>query len=233
MAIFLSSLPLVSTTAKDDSSDKNLQALGALTCAYLIVEDDGDPETQAVLNRYGQRPLPVTLRYQGQVDGEQIAVALERPTYAYALPDKEHKVAIYTLPALVHYSSLPLKLRDYLAKEERKPLEELKAQEELLGKDLSSSYVWWHHPITLNFTVELKLDSQSEPLALGHLKCVVVTSESNEKKYFNYLEPTLYFFDFLLANHTKSEFTDGKLVPFGELYALLEEYCTGKLAQYP
>ena len=229
MAIFLSSLPLVSTTAKDDSSDKNLQALGALTCAYLIVEDDGEPETQAVLNRYGQRPIPVTLRYQGQVDGEQIAVALERPTYAYALLDKEHKVAIYTLPAVVHYSSLPLKLRDYLAQEERKPLKELKAQEELLGKDLTSSYEWWHHPISLNFAVELKLDSQSEPLALGQIECVIVTSEGNETNYFNYLEPTLYFFDFLLANHTKGEFTDGKLVSYGELYELLAEYCTGDL----
>ena len=49
MAIFLSSLPLVSTTAKDDNSNLSLSALGALTCAYLIIEDDGEADTANAL----------------------------------------------------------------------------------------------------------------------------------------------------------------------------------------
>lgn len=230
MAIFLSSLPLVSTTAKNDSSAKSLSALGALTCAYLIVEDDGEAETQAVLERCASnqlKQLSVHLHYQGEVEGEPVSVVLERPTYAYAQHDAAHNVAIFTLPALVHYSSLPLKLRDYLAKKERTTIEELKKQEELLGKDLTSNEVWWHHPITLNFTVELKLDNSHTPLTLGQVECVVVTTESNEDNYIEYLEPTLYFFDFLLANHTRGEFTDGKLVSYDELYELLEKYCSG------
>lgn len=229
MAIFLSSLPLVSTTAKDDNSNLSLSALGALTCAYLIIEDDGEAETQALLEHCARnqlKQLHVVLRYQGQVEGEPVTVVLERPTYAYAPRDAAHNVAIFTLPALVHYSSLPLKLRDYLAQEERKPLDELKAQQELLGKDLTSSYVWWHHPITLNFTVELKLDNAPAPRPLGQVECVVVTSADSEENYFKYLEPTLYFFDFLLANHTKGEFTDGKLVAYDELYELLKQYCS-------
>ena len=230
MAIFLSSLPLVSTTAKDDSSDKSLSALGALTCAYLIVEDDGTADTQVVLERCAHnqlKQLNVILRYQGEVEGEPVAVELERPTYAYAQHDTAHNVAIFTLPALVHYSSLPLKLRDYLAQKEQKQLDEHKAQEELLGKEFTPNDVWWHHPITLNFTVELKLDSSHTPITLGQVECVVVTSEGNEDNYIEYLEPTLYFFDFLLANHTKGEFTDGKLVPYDELYELLKQYCSG------
>ena len=225
MAIFLSSLPLVSTTAPDASSDQSLQALGALTCAYLIVADDGTDDTRAVLERSKHNQPKVCLRYQYELDGEKAEVKLERLTYRYALHDEEHHTAIFTLPALVHYSSLPLKLREHLAHEESKPLQEIKAQQELLGA-AAPKYVWWQHPITLNFSAELKLDSTSA-VPLGQLDCVVVTSESSEANYFNYLEPTLYFFDFLLANHTKGEFTDDKLVSYAELYQLLEQYCSG------
>lgn len=225
MAIFLSSLPLVSTTAPAARSDRNLAALGALTCAYLIVKDDGTAKTQAVLERCARNQLNVSLHYQGQVDGEEIEFALERPTYLYALSDEERNSAIFTLPALVHYSSLPLKLREHLAQEEIKPLQDIKAQQELLGT-AAPKYVWWQHPLTLNFSAALKLDS-SASVPLGQLDCVIVTSEGNEANYFNYLEPTLYFFDFLLAHHSKGEFTDEKLVSYKELYQLLEQYCSG------
>ncbi len=241
MAIYLSSLPVVSTTAKDAGSDQNLTALGALTCAYLIVEEDGEEETQELFARARRNQINVTLRYQGTVEGQALSFELERPTFAYALidqpdPNLAQGSAIYTLPALVHYSSLPPKLREHVAALEQNRTNETKksyeAEIDLLGK---SSIVldaqWWQRPVTLPFEVVFKHDHDRPPLSLGQLECVIATSEDNEANYFNYLEPTLFFFDYLLANHQKSEFTDDKLVSYDQLYTLLEQYCSGDLAR--
>lgn len=239
MAIYLSSLPLVSTNTKDKSSVKNLKALGALTCVYLIIEEDGEDETQELFARVKRNQMSVILSYHGQIQGEDISLELERPTFAYALPEdnspeSQRGVAIYTLPALVHHSSLPIKLRDHLAAQEQSCKDQLNRQRkdeiDLSGRS-STEYLWWQHPISLPFEVKFKLGFGQKPLTLGQIDCVVVTSESNEDSYFNYLEPTLYFFDFLISSHTKSDFTDDKLISYNELYKLLVRYCSEDVPQ--
>ncbi|HIV54820.1 MAG TPA: DUF2357 domain-containing protein [Candidatus Anaerobiospirillum stercoravium] len=238
MAIYLSSLPLVSTATKDECSAQNLKALGALTCVYLIIEEDGEAETQELFARVKRNQMRVILSYHGQIQGEDISLELERPTFVYALPEANNQeqqsgVAICTLPALVHHSSLPLKLRDHLVAKEQasKDGSNQREAEMNLWERSSSEYIWWQHPISLPFEVKFSLGFGQEPLSLGQIECVVVTSEDNEDNYFNYLEPTLYFFDFLISSHTKSDFTDDKLISYNELYQLLVKYCSEDVPQ--
>ncbi len=233
MQSFISDLPLlpatvpaasISTAAANTTDSINPADThgGDVTCVYLFYTSAVTSARTSLAAQQSQpqshRPaleLNVVLRHT--LDGQ--AYQIKKKAFLYA--PESNGYLIYTLPAVLHFSSLPVTLQQLVL-------------EKSAVSNTSSSGSSGNSATTNQVVVRLPFSICTERLGvveqeLGTAEFVVVTSDKKsanpEDRYFEYLERWLAFFDFLIRTNQVGEFSSNQLVRFSELNNMIRAYC--------
>lgn len=244
MLSFISDLPLLPASVSDTPPLNPSGSInpadthgGDVSCVYLFYSAP-DALSQRLQHPHARPAHEINVVLHHTLDGQTYQI--KKKAFLYA--PESNGYSIYTLPALLHFSSLPIALQQLVlestsatsntsnsaststsASSDADTADDAATDTNTdVGAVSNSSKVRLHFSICIE---RLGVVEQE----LGTADFVIVTADKKsanpEDHYFEYLERWLAFFDYLIRTNQVGEFSSNQLVRFSELNKMIRAYC--------